>query len=235
MEQSAWAEISELVAAAPYPVEVLPVDPERASACLTALGITTRSWLGAVVANSGGLVIDHGWLRVLGGGHDGLPDVADKMDPSTGHLVVAFDVMGGQFTWMAAQPGARPTVHYFGPNDLARQDLGLGYGDWLDAMLAGAMTQFYETLRWPGWETEVAGVALDQGINALPPPWTREGKDLSAVSRKPIPLAQLVLVHREFASARRPVAGCCRSGRQATGHPDPVVVVLFGEARVCGP
>ncbi|MGI5182581.1 DUF2625 family protein [Dactylosporangium sp. CA-152071] len=48
--------ISQLVAAAPYPVEVLPVNPERASVCLTALGITARSWLGAVVADSGGLV-----------------------------------------------------------------------------------------------------------------------------------------------------------------------------------
>ncbi|MFI6065925.1 DUF2625 family protein [Micromonospora sp. NPDC051227] len=199
MERSAWSEISALVAAAPYPVEVLPADPQRAGACLAALEITTRSWLGAVVANSGGLVIDHGWLRVLGGGHDGLRDVAAQIVPEAGRLVVAFDVMGGQFAWLQAEPGARPTVHYFGPEDLTWQDLELGYGDWLEAMLAGAMTKFYETLRWPGWEGEVASVALDQGIHTLPPPWTREGKDLSAVSRKPIRLAELVSVHQEFA------------------------------------
>ncbi|MGC4784918.1 DUF2625 family protein [Micromonospora zamorensis] len=199
MEKSEWAEISALVAAAPYPVEVLPADPERATACLTALEITTRSWLGAVVANSGGLVIDHGWLRVLGGGHDGLPDVTAEMDADDGRLIVAYDVMGGQFAWLPAEPGARPTVHYFGPEDLAWHDLELGYGDWLHAMLAGAVTQFYEGLRWPGWEAEAASVALDEGISALPPPWTREGKDLSVVSRKPIRLAELVSVHQEFA------------------------------------
>ncbi|MGW3608175.1 DUF2625 family protein [Micromonospora sp. NPDC005161] len=199
MEQSAWPEISAVMAAAPYPVEVLPADPERATACLAALEITTRSWLGAVVANSGGLVIDHGWLRVLGGGHEGLPDVAAEMHARADRLVVAFDVMGGQLAWLQAEPGARPTVHYFGPEDLAWQDLELGYGDWLHAMLAGALTGFYEGLRWPGWETEVASVALDQGISALPPPWTREGKDLSAVSRKPIRLAELVSVHQEVA------------------------------------
>ncbi|MEH0845862.1 DUF2625 family protein [Micromonospora sp. CPCC 205711] len=199
MEQSAWSEISALVAAAPYPVEVLPADPQRAGACLAALEITTRSWLGAVVANSGGLVIDQGWLRVLGGGHDVLPDVAAEMDPGAGRLIVAFDVMGGQFAWLQAKPGVRPTVHYFGPEDLAWQDLELGYGDWLEAMLAGAMTQFYEGLRWPGWESEVASVALYQGISAWPPPWTREGKDLSAVSRKPIRLAELVSVHQDAA------------------------------------
>nr|WP_305069378.1 hypothetical protein [Micromonospora sp. MP36] len=46
---------------------------------------------------------------------------------------------------------------------------------------------------------EVAGVALDRGISAWPPPWTREGKDLSVVSRKPIPLAELVSVHQDTA------------------------------------
>lgn len=200
MEESAWSEISALVEAAPYPVTVLPADAQRAAACLAALGVTTRSWLGAVVANSGGLLIDHGWLRVLGGGHDGLPDAAvAEMVPGPGGLVVALDVMGGQFAWSQAEPGVRPTVHYFGPEDLAWQDLELGYGDWLEAMLVGAVTRFYEGLRWPGWEAEVAGVTLDQGISALPPPWTREGKDLSAVSRKPIRLAELVSVHQEAA------------------------------------
>jgi hypothetical protein len=199
VDQSAWAEILTLVELAPYPVEVLPADPEQAMACLTALGFTTRSWLGALVANAGGLVVDHGWLRVLGSGHDGLPDVVAEADPEAGGLIVAYDVMGGQFAWLPAQPGAKPTVHYFGPEDLAWQDLELGYGDWLHAMLAGAVTQFYDPLRWPGWGIEVAAVALDEGISAWPPPWTKEGKDLSTVSRKPIRFAELVSVQQDMA------------------------------------
>jgi Protein of unknown function DUF2625 len=199
VDQSTWAEIATAMAAAPYPVEALPADPERAASCLAALGITTRSWLGAVVANSGGLVIDHGWLRVLGGGHGGLPDVVTAANSQAGRMVVAFDVLGGQFAWAPSHPGAVPTVHYFGPDDLAWQDLELGYGDWLQAMLAGALTPFSADLRWPGWETEVAGVGLDQGISSLPPLWTAEGKDPSVVSRKPIRLTELIAVHQDLA------------------------------------
>jgi len=125
--------------------------------------------------------------------------VAAEVDPKAGRLVVAFDVMGGQFAWLPAQPGARPTVHYFGPEDLTWQDLELGYGDWLEAMLTGALAGFYEGLRWPGWEAEMASVALDQGISAWPPPWTTEGQNLSAVSRKPIRLVELVSVHQDAA------------------------------------
>lgn len=199
MGGSVWAEVSAAVAAAPYPVHVLPADADRARRCLAVLGITTRSWLGAVVAHSGGLLVDHGWLRVLGSGTSGLPDVVAEADPDAGLLTVGYDVLGGQFAWFQAQPDASPTVHYFGPDDLGWHDLEQGYADWLHAVLTGSLTRFYETLRWPGWEQEVADLLLDQGIHTWPPPSTVQGKDLSAVSRKAIPLAELVSFHHEWA------------------------------------
>jgi hypothetical protein len=199
MDQSAWDEVSAAVAAAPYPVEVLPAEPARASACLAALEITTRSWLGAVVANTGGMLVGHGWLRVLGSGHAGLPDVAGESDPRQGLVVIGYDVLGGQYAWARGQPGARPTVHYFGPDDLGWLDLEQGYADWLYAVLSGSLTRFYDTLRWPGWEAEVAALALDQAISAWPPPFTKEGKDLSVVSRQAVPLAEAVSLYQDMA------------------------------------
>jgi hypothetical protein len=189
---AAWDELRQAIDAAPYPVDVLPASADHVDRCLATLEITTRSWLGAVVANTGGLLIDHGWLRVLGSGHDGLPDVTAGADAATGWLLVAHDVLGGQFAWIRARPDAAPTVHYFAPDELTWQDLGLGYADWLRAMLSGATTRFYESLRWPGWPAEVAAVRLDQGIHAFPPPSTVEGRDLSTVSRRPVPLTELI-------------------------------------------
>lgn len=66
-------------------------------------------------------------------------------------------------------------------------------------MLAGSLTQFYDTLRWPGWETEAAALKLNEGIHTWPPPSTVEGKDLSTASRKAVPMAQLVSFHHEMA------------------------------------
>jgi hypothetical protein len=196
----AWDEITATLSSSPYPVTVLPPDPSRSERCLATLGVTTRSWLGAVIAHSGGLLVDHGWLRVLGSGSGDLPDALYDTDPAGGGLVVALDVLGGQFVWAPSEPGKPPTLHYFGPDTLDWQDLGNGYGDWLHAMLAGAMTEFYENLRWPGWEAEVAALALDQGITTYPPPSTVEGKDLSAASRKPAPMTEVIAFHRELAS-----------------------------------
>ncbi|MBV1850144.1 DUF2625 family protein [Catellatospora tritici] len=197
--ESAWPEVLAAVAAAPYPVEVLGAEPERALRCLAGLEISARSWLGAVTLHSGGLLVDHGWLRVLGGGTDTLPDVLAEADPSHGGLVIAYDVLGGTFLWAPAEPGARPTVHYFAPDALRWEDLEVGYAEWLNAMLSGALTGFYENLRWPGWTDEVAATRPDQGINMFPPLWTKEGKDLSAASRRAIPLPELISYHQHCA------------------------------------
>ncbi len=153
----------------------------------------------ATVANAGALIVDHGWLRVLGCGAAGLPDVVAASKQETGRVTIGFDVLGGQFAWTATQPGSPPTVHYYGPDDLEWLDMEQGYTDWLHAMLSGSMTRFYETLRWPAWEDEVTATAPDQGISAYPPPWSGEGRHLATVSRMPIPLAQLVAYYEDTA------------------------------------
>jgi hypothetical protein len=67
--------------------------------------------------------VDYGWVRVLGCGYDRLPDVVTQADAEAGVLTVGYDVMGGQFVWLQAEPDAKPTVHYFGPDDLGWLDL----------------------------------------------------------------------------------------------------------------
>jgi hypothetical protein len=199
MEQSAWPEVAAAIAAAPYPIRVLPANPDRAAACLTALGLTTTSWFGALVAKAGGVLIDHGWVRVLGSGHDGLPDVVSQADAEARVLTVGYDVLGGQIAWLPTEPDGGSTVHYFGPDELGWLDLEQGYAEWLHAMLHGSATSFYDTVRWPGWQTDVAAIALDQGFSVWPPPFTVEGKDLSTVSRRAVPLAELVSFYQDAA------------------------------------
>ncbi|MFG1925236.1 DUF2625 family protein [Cryptosporangium sp. NPDC048952] len=45
-------------------------------------------------------------------------------------------------------------------------------------VVGGSLTQFYDALRWPGWEADVAALDLDQGFSLWPPPFTVEGKTL---------------------------------------------------------
>ena len=105
VDEPAWPELAALIDAAPSPVVVLPVPVDQARAVLYRLQVTARSALGALALNCGGLLIDHGWLRVLGGGGDALPDLAtvnDLGDPVQSQgppsfLAVAYDALGGRF------------------------------------------------------------------------------------------------------------------------------------------
>jgi hypothetical protein len=191
VDDPAWPEIAAAIAAAPYPVVVLDADPQRADGELLQAQVTTRSWLGSVIHRTGGLVLDHGWLRVLGSGSEqhALASFGEINERISSGLIVAQDVLGGQFAWTPGTSG-KPTIQYLAPDTLRWEDTERGYGDWLAAMIGGAMTGYYEELRWTEWADKVEACRLDQAINVFPPLWTREGKNNNSVSRRPIPMSQ---------------------------------------------
>ena len=69
-EESALPLVQSWAAGAKTACEVLPPS-ERCGDVLHRLQVTTRSPMGAVAHGTGGLLIDGGWLRVLGSGHPG--------------------------------------------------------------------------------------------------------------------------------------------------------------------
>lgn len=201
-DRSAWAEIEAAVTGSPFAVEILPTEPDRAAACLHRLQVGTASWLGALVYGSGGLVVDGGWLRIFGSGNPrrrlaDIHAVNAAFEPAG--LLVAQDVMGGEFVWRQGESRDLPTIHYFAPDTLHWEDLTLGYTDWLYAMLGGAIDRFYLSWRWPGWRDEVAACPLDAGIQTVPPLFTRESHEIADASRRPVPMAELVGVKHDMA------------------------------------
>jgi hypothetical protein len=193
-EDPAWPEIEALVTER---VTVLARDAARARSCLEALQVTTRSPLGAIAHETGGMLVDHGWLRLLGSGHPQLERALGRWNAELGVpvgdcMIVGDDVVGGVFAIDGGALGfARGNVCYFAPDRLAWEDMGLGYGAFVGWALRGDLALFYENLRWPGWEAEVAQVASDRALSLYPPPWTVEGKDVSKVSRGAVPVGQL--------------------------------------------
>ena len=87
VDNPAWPGLFEAVANAEVPVAVLDVARGRGMTVLHRLQVSAASGLGALALNCGGLVVDHGWLRVLGGGTTDLPDLAQVNglgDPGNG-------------------------------------------------------------------------------------------------------------------------------------------------------
>jgi len=182
---------------------VLPREPGSARACLERLQVSTRSTLGAIAHETGGILVDRGWLRLLGSGSARLPRALATWNdelaiPLTHFLLVGDDVVGGSFSINSGGLGRTRHVFYFAPDSLAWEDTGLGHSEFVHWALTGDLETFYATMRWPGWPTEVEPLAGDQAISLQPPPWTVEGRDKSAVSRRRVPARELWLMQQEI-------------------------------------
>lgn len=205
----AWPDIRRAIHEARVSVNVLPVSQREGLRVLHRLQVTTASALGALAVHCGGLLVDHGWLRVLGGGSGDLPDLARASglgDPGTADtpppwLVVAYDVIGGVFAVDGGGLGIAPgQVCYRGPDTLRWVGLDTGHAGFVAAVLAGGLTDFYAELRWPGWERDVEGLGADEGVAVYPPPFTEQGRDIAASSRRPVPLSELLGFYDEAAA-----------------------------------
>ena len=130
-DEPAWPLVEGWFAKAKNEVEVLP-PAESALSSLESIQVTTRSPLGAIILHSGGLLIDHGWIRLLGSGHPRLPralpdwNFACGMAESTTPppwVLVADDVLGGFFAMNGGRFGsAGHTIWYFATDSLEWED-----------------------------------------------------------------------------------------------------------------
>lgn len=210
VDDPAWPVIREWIDASPNRVRVIEVSFEVGLGVLHRLQVTASSVLGALALNCGGVIVDYGWFRLLGGGGQGLPDLAtanglsdDAVDVAAPpeSLLVGFDVLGGCFAIDGGGLGVSPgEVCYFGPDSLRWDGLGGGHSDFVRATLEGALAETFAPLRWPGWEREIAALGADTGLSLYPPPFSEEGKDIGRVSRRPVPIAELLALYQDVAA-----------------------------------
>ena len=53
----------------------------------------------------------------------------------------------------------------------------------------GPLEQFYENIRWPGWENDVATLHGDRCYNFVPPLWTKDESGRARLRRE-VPVAE---------------------------------------------
>ncbi|MCD0486287.1 DUF2625 domain-containing protein [Streptacidiphilus sp. ASG 303] len=218
IDDPAWPLLLQELSGSGVSVEVLPGDVELGRASLLQLQVSARSFLGGIVLNCGGLLVDSGWLRIFGSPRDtgagGMPSLAgiNAMPPTfdsgwrpEAGLVVAHDVLGGVFALngsepaRAGRPGEPGEVVYFSPDSLRWEALGASHAAWLSWVLSGGLEQFYQSLRWDGWCRQVSGLNGRQGLSFFPPLWSAQGRhDLAATSRRAVPMAELLGVSRDW-------------------------------------
>ena len=183
----------------------------RGLAEIESLQVTAKSFLGACAFHIGGLLIDHGWLQILGCGHAAC---SWSISAATRHvgwgtksgppeaLIIAVDVLGGLYAINGGaitdiEPGH---VAYLAPDTLQWEHQAESHSEWLTFFLDPEhRAAIYQDQRWKGWEQEVQRLPPDTGIGIYPPLFTMESRPIESTTRAPIPLSQLVTATLDLA------------------------------------
>lgn len=203
-----WPVVQEWIATAVNKVEILVVDPEKATDALYKTQVSTRSPMGAMIYMTGGILIDDGWIRILGSGspklNRALPDwnkgkAFDNFGDAPEFLIVADDILGGSFVLNGGGLGEDVgKIYYFAPDTLSYEALDLSYSEFLAFCFDNDLDSFYRGFRWKNWRTEVSNASGDQAFSFVPFLWTAEGKDIEKNSRKLIPVEELYQLNLSF-------------------------------------
>ncbi|MFT3978854.1 MAG: DUF2625 domain-containing protein [Ferruginibacter sp.] len=200
-DEPAWPIVKEWIESAKNKTEILPADTIRAKDALFKTQVTTRSPMGAVVYMTGGILIQDGWIRVLGSWSErmnrSLPEwnkgkSFNEFGEQPSFLLIADDVIGGFFILNGGSLGNDlGKVYYFSPDNLEYEPLGITYTEFLDFCFNGNLDKFYEGRQWANWKDEVSGLAGDKAFGFYPYLWTKEGKDINTITRKIISVEEL--------------------------------------------
>lgn len=199
-ENPSWTILKEWIALAKNKVEILPVNIEKAEEALVQAQVSTRSLMGAIIYETGGLLIENGWIRILGSGCDkmkrSLPawnkgKTFSEYGEIPPYLLVADDATGGIFAINGGYLGEdRGKIYYNSPNSLEWQTLDIEYSQFLLFCFENDLNEFYQELRWNGWKNDILNLDPDYCYIFSPLLWTKEGSDINQVERKTVSMEE---------------------------------------------
>jgi len=203
--------ISKWITSAKNNVEVLPKeglgnrgsrnDPQLFLTHLTSVPPEAISALNELNSDYGGILINHGWIRILGGGCKRLNRSLPEWNKGKsfrsegeipGYLLIADDAVGGFFALNIGGIDNNNINHvfYYGPNGLQWQSTGLDYNRFMSFCFSGNLADFYGDFFWKGWQADVSKLSCDEAVSCYPLLWTNAGKELKC-NRKVVSLQKV--------------------------------------------
>lgn len=211
-EDPGWPVVKGWIDQATNKVEILPCERIKSGEALVSAQLSTRSLMGAIIYETGGILIDNGWIRILGAGSErmkrSLPDwnkgkTFSEFGEMPPYLLIADDAVGGLFAINGGFLGNDDMgkIYYFAPDTLAWEPLDISYSQFLMFCFGSDLCRFYSNLRWQGWIEDIKTLEPDYAYIFYPYLWTKEGKDVNTISRRVVPIQEIYDFNMEMKSA----------------------------------
>jgi hypothetical protein len=205
---SAWPLVQDWIKNAEVSIEILPRDVFKAESNLLKAQISTRSPMGAIIYETGGILIEKGIIRILGSGNRRLKrgmmdwnlNKTYQNNEKPKYLLIADDIFGGFF---AINGGALShenlgKIFYLSPDTLKWENLDLTYSEFLIFCFSKKINEFYQDFKWKTFEKDVINFDNDKAFSFYPYLFTEEGKDIEKISKKTIPIEEIWLLYNDL-------------------------------------
>lgn len=205
MNNSSWESIQEILSKSNKEILYNSTNMVNTKVILDKLQIRGNSFLGAIIQNTSGVVIDN-WIRLLGSdskknrgivsynliNEDGIAEKIDKM------LIVADDIVGGVFALNAGRfSEGIGDVWYFAPDTLEWESLEMKYSEFIAWIAQGEIDEFYSTMRWSLWKEDSKSVNFNEAILIYPFLWSNEIQ-IEKADKKIVPVEELLDINQEY-------------------------------------
>lgn len=201
-KEPAWGTIVKWKEKATNKVEILPKSRSCADNVLYLSQVTTRSPMGAIIYETGGIYIDNGWVRILGSGCSKISRNIMLWNKQKSYitagqkptfLLIADDIIGGFFAVNAGGISKEGIgkVFYLAPDRKKWEPLDMEYSKFIYFCFYGDLNKFYSNYRWKGWENDIKNLKGDEGFFFFPYLYSDQAKDINQLSRKVVSIEEL--------------------------------------------
>jgi hypothetical protein len=159
------------------PYEILPkaFDSDK---ILHQTQVTIKSPMGAIVYETGGILIQGGWIKILGSGHEKIPRTLPTWNKNRtdGYYLFADDFVGGFYAINGGVFGPNHgIVYYWAPDSLEWISMEMNYSNWITWCVSDNCMEFYMDLRWESWQKDLLDSSPEKCVSFYPFLWTKEG------------------------------------------------------------
>jgi len=204
----AWIYVEGWIKKAEVKVVVLPKDNIRADKEIETAQVTTHSPMGAIIYETGGIIIEDGIIRILGSGNTRLNrgimewnrDKSFTKDENPKFLLIADDVFGGFFAINGGflSPDNLGKVFYFAPDTLKWENLDLNYSDFLVFCFSKNINEYYSEYKWKTFDKDFTKTDFDKSFSFYPYLFSEEGKEIDKVTKRLVPISELWTMYNGF-------------------------------------
>lgn len=207
-ENPGWPVLKEWIDLASNKVDILPCSVEDAENALVHTQVATHSLIGAIVYETGGLLINDGLIRILGAGCDSLKrslpawnkgKTFQEYGELAPYLLIADDAVGGFYAINGGYLGNDAgNIYYFAPDLLSWEPMDIGYSQFLLFCFESDLDDFYSDIRWENWQNDIKQLNPDYAYSFFPFLSTKEAVNKQNVSRKVLPIEEVYKLNMEM-------------------------------------